>query len=563
MNAIRRCCLLLTLSLLGCETEAPKVADVVLLDGAVLTMNPAQPQARAVAIRATRIAFVGDEAEASDWIGEQTKVLRLNGVTVLPGLIDSHIHVMDSALERGACSLKDAELKVDQAAAIIKACAERSAGSDWLVVIGINSAGFRADRKALDAIVSDRPMVLWGSDGHTGWVNSLALKRAGITRERADPPDGRIERDGKGEPTGFLVEGAVNLIYDVLEKPTAQQREQALRDVLPELHAAGITTYMEANADAETVATYAALARNKQLTARVSIALASDGKNTPAEFARLRKLKDIAEAQPQLRADIIKLFADGVMEFPAQTAALLEPYSNENGTPTKKRGELYLEPSGVADFVRQADAQGFGIHIHAIGDRGVRAALDAFASARAGGSHGSYSLAHVQLVDEADLRRFRDLNVFASMQLLWAQPDNYSVDALLPYIGPTRQARQYPARAIVSHGGTIAGGSDWSVSSFNPFEAIATAISRTNAVEPERGPLGADQALTLAEMFAAYTINAARMLGRDQEIGSLEPGKAADLIVLDRHLTESSSSADIRAVKVTYTFTNGTRLIVP
>jgi predicted amidohydrolase YtcJ len=353
----------------------------------------------------------------------------------------------------------------------------------------------------------------------------------------------------------------MGLVSRHLEKPGPEQRERLLSRALRDLAAAGITTFMEANADAETVATYVALASKQQLPARVTFALESTGESTDEEFARLKGLRELARSQPQLRADIIKLFADGIIEYPTQTAALLEPYRDASGRPGKNLGPLYQEPEALAQFVTRADAEGFGVHIHAIGDRAARVALDAFARARQQGSRRSYSMAHLELVDPADFARFRELGVIASLQLQWAQPDNYTVEAALPYIGPQRQARLYPARSFIASGATIAGGSDWNVSTFNPFEAMAVAVSRTNPQQPQRGVLGAAEALKLSEMFAAYTINAARMLGRDAEIGSLQPGKAADVVVLDRTLNDHSSAEQIRGARVRLLFANGTLLI--
>jgi predicted amidohydrolase YtcJ len=198
--------------------------------------------------------------------------------------------------------------------------------------------------------------------------------------------------------------------------------------------------------------------------------------------------------------------------------------------------------------------------VHAIGDAAVRETLDAVEAARAAGSKQLYSIAHLQSIDPADLPRFAQLGVIASFQLFWALPDNYSVDALLPYIGADRQQRIYPARSVLAAGGTVAGGSDWDVTSFNPFEAMATGMSRTNPEEPVRGVLNEKERLTLDELLHAYTINAARLLGREAEIGSLAPGKAADLIVLDRRLTPESTSEAVRGTKVTQAFFAGRRV---
>ncbi len=562
------CFALTTALVLGACSKPPQepaqTADVVLLGGSIITQNPAQPEATALAFKDGRVVYVGDDAHADSWISKTTKVVRLKKATVLPGLIDTHIHVMSGGLDLDQCTFSDEAVTIEQAAPVIKECAARTPGTGLMLVQDLNAAGFRADRKALDAILANRPYFLWSADGHVGWANSAALKLAGITRETRDPADGRIERDSKGDPTGFLIDGALGMVSGLLPDPTPEEREQALTTMLPRLNAAGITTYMEANTGAEAVAAYVGFARKGKLTARVTLALGSEGKSSPEEFARLVKLRALAASQPKLlRADLVKLFADGVMEYPTQSAAMMDPYLDAKGRPTKSHGLLFVEPDPVAGFIKEADEQGFGVHIHAIGDRAVRASLDGFAAARAAGSKRSYSLAHVQLVDPPDLPRFQQLDVIASLQLLWAQPDNYSMESVRPYIGSERHARMYPARSIVTAGGTIAGGSDWSVSSFNPFEAMATAISRRNPKEPQRGTLNIDQALTLQETLSAYTLNAARLLERDDEVGSLAPGKAADVIVLDRRLDDSTSADDVRAAKVVYTFLGGRMVFGP
>jgi hypothetical protein len=483
---------------------------------------------------------------------------------VLPGLIDTHIHLMEGALGLDNCTLNDERLTLAQVAPKIRECAARTPGDSWVVVQGLNGADFTADLKAIDAVLPDRPLYLLGSDGHTGWVNSLALQRAGIDRKTPDPQGGRIDHDRSGALTGLLVdEPALQLVTRHLDKPTPEKRERVLVKALHDLAADGITTFMEANTDAETVETYVSLARKNQLPARVTIALESDGSVTDAEFARLKALRKLAETQPQLRADMIKLFEDGVIEYPLQSAALLEPYLDKNGKPTKNSGPAYFEVGPLTQFVLRADQEGFGIHIHAIGDRATRIGLDAFAAARKAGSRRPYSFAHLELVDPADIPRFKELDVTASMQLQWARPDNYTVEALLPYIGAERQARLYPAHSLWAAGARVAGGSDWDVSTYNPFEAMALAMSRTNPDEPQRGVLGKGEELTLHQMLLAYTVNAAQMLEREAELGSLQAGKAANIVVLDRRLDDSSSSAEVLAAKVVYTFNDGVQLIGP
>jgi len=549
----------LALLIAGCSGggSAPAPAQLVILDGDIQTMDTNLPQAQAVAVRDGRIAYVGNDAGAKKYVGPATQVVQAGGMTVLPGLIDSHIHAAEGALGLGGCSLEDKALTLDAAAEIIRACLPSAAPGTWLIVGEVNPAGFKADRKGLDAIVSDRPLFLWGADGHTGWINSKGLAAAGITRDTKDPPDGRIERDAKGDATGFLIDGALEPVLAALDKPTPEKRLQALREILPQLHAAGITSYLEANTDAETVATYAELAKAKELTARVTIALQSAGVDSDEEFARLNAVRASVADQPLLRADFIKLFADGVMEYPTQTAAMLEPYTDANGKTGKSRGKLYIEPQTLERFVKRADKEGYNVHVHAIGDAAVRETLDAFAAARAAGSKRLYSVAHLQSIDPADLPRFAEIGVFPSLQLLWAYPDNYSVEALLPYIGAERQQRIYPARSLVAAGATVAGGSDWDVSSFNPFEAMAIGMSRTNPEQPARGVQNAKEVLTLDELLHAYTINAARLIGRENEVGSLAVGNAADVIVLDRRFDANTTADAVRATKVTHAYFGG------
>jgi predicted amidohydrolase YtcJ len=563
MNHNMKLGVLVAIGLAGCS-KAPEhaTANLVVLDAAIQTMNPTQPQATALAVVDGRIAYVGDEQGAQPWIGKDTRVLRAKQATVLPGLIDSHIHLMEGALSLDSCTAADAQLTIEGLEPIIRDCVANNPGDGWVIVESVNGAGFKADRRALDAIVADRPVLLWGADGHSGWTNSAGLRVGGIDRNTKDPAGGKIERDRKGEPTGFLVDDALGELTANFPKASGEKRQELLLRALHDLKAVGVTTFLEANTSEPTIDTYIALVQKNQFHRKVTFALGSEGAATDEEFARLKALRQKAEAFPPMRANLIKLFEDGVMEYPSQTAAMLEPYL-ENGKPGKNLGPLYHEKEPLTAFVERAAKEGFGMHIHVIGDRAARVALDAFDAARKQGSKESYSLTHLELVDPQDLPRFKQLDVVASMQLQWGQPDNYSVDAVLPYIGPERQGRLYPAKSLLDAGATLAGASDWSVSTFNPFEAIAIAMSRKSVKEPQREPLAPDQAVSLQQMLTAYTLNAARMMGREQAVGSLEPGKDADFIVLDRTYTDSTPSSDVFATKVVYTFIDGAQQIGP
>jgi predicted amidohydrolase YtcJ len=556
---------LLCLTLAACAREpGVEPADLVITGGHVDTMNPASPTAQAVAVRAGRIVFVGDDAGAQPFIGEKTRVVQADRASVLPGLIDAHIHLMEGSLVMDDCTFDDAQLTVAQITPIIQECAVKKPGDGWLTVQELNGAGFSANRKDLDAIISDRPLVLFTSDGHSVLVNSRALAAAGIDRRTPNPSEGEIAHDARGEPTGFIVDKAVNLVIDRIPKLGEPERQALLLRGLLDIAAVGITTIMEANTSAATVATYVAVAQAGKLQARVSMALGSNGEPTDTEFARLDGVRKLADGVPRIRANFIKLFADGVVEYPTQSASLLAPYTDAKGKSTGNLGPTYLPATQLADFVQRADRENFNVHIHVIGDRATRMALDAFAAAREKGSKRLYSLAHLEMIDPADAPRFKALDVIACFQLQWARPDNYTEEAVLPYIGTDRQSRLYPAGMLARAGATISGGSDWNVSTFNPFEAMSIAMSRTNPAEPQRGALGPpEERLSLRQLLEAYTINAARQLGFEKEIGSIEMGKAADLVILDRKLGDRSSPADVLATQVRYTFAGGAQLFGP
>lgn len=548
----------------GCARQpAHPVAELVIRNGDLRTMDAKQPRASALAVRGGVIVYIGDEKGIGEWIGPGTRTVDAGGHTVLPGLIDSHIHAAEGALALDGCSLHDEQLTIAQAADAIRTCVAADKTSTWIVVNAVNGAGFKATRQDLDAIEKQRPLFLWSTDGHSAWVNTRGLELAGITRKTRDTPDGRIQRDARGDATGHLIDAATSLALGVMDKPSLDKRLDALRKVLPQLHADGITGYLEANTDEPTVDAYAELARRHELDARVSVAFESSGAHTPEEFKRLEAQRAKLADDPLFRADFIKLFADGVLEYPTQTAALLAPYNDAQGKPGKSSGKLFMSPADMTAFVQEAGRHGFNIHVHAIGDAAVRETLDAFAAARTAGSQQLLSIAHLQLIDAADLPRFAALHVYPSLQLLWAKPDNYSIDALTPWMGPERMQRQYPARTLAAAGAEIAGGSDWDVSSFNPFEAMATAMSRQDPEHRERGTLVAAEALTLDQMLAAYTLNAAKLIGRDREIGSLEAGKQADFIVLDRTFGTATTADEVRTTKPTGVFFAGRDITPP
>jgi predicted amidohydrolase YtcJ len=404
-----------------------------------------------------------------------------------------------------------------------------------------------------------RPLVLMATDGHSRWLNSKALAVCGITRETPDAADGRIMRDTSGDPTGHLVDGAQRLTDAAIPADTLETKVAALRKALPMLHATGLTSVMDASVAEAELEVLASLARAGELTMDVTTALEAEADGKVDSLPQLEDQRKRYAGLPNLHVNTVKVFVDGVMEFPSQSAALLEPYIQVDGQGRNDTGNLYVDPDALGRLATELDRRGFNLHTHAIGDRAVRVSLDAFAQARHAlgqQSRAKFSISHLQLIDPGDWPRFGELGVFASFQLLWAQPDNYATDAVQPYIGPMRSAMMYPARSLLGNGATLVGGSDWNVSSPAPLEAIAVAMDRRDPEHPEKAPLVPMQSVSLEVMLRAYTIEAARMLGIDDRTGSLTEGKQADLIVLDRNL-EGADADTVRAAAVRYTFSDG------
>jgi predicted amidohydrolase YtcJ len=530
---------------------SPERADMIILSGQIHTQDPEQPLVEAIAIKNGKIVKLGSNQEVRKMQSRHTRTLELAGQSVLPGLIDSHIHTIEGALALDACSMDDQKLTMTELSARIRQCAKQQSGSDWLQVVNVRSVGLTINKEDLDQILPKRPLFLVSTDGHTGWANSVALKTAGISPSTKAPDNGEIVYDVNAQLTGVLRDGATTLVSQVIPAMPLQQRVDALNRVMNQLYEAGISAFLEANSNAASVETFCALAQQGKLKARVTLALYSEGEATEYEFSRLEQLRQKA-AECGLLADTIKLYADGVMEYPTQTAAMLQPYLNDDGQQGQNRGSIYQSLTALTAFSSEALQRGFSIHVHSIGDAATHTTLDAFEVARkhAENTQRRLSISHLQLIDPADYSRFAQLNVIASLQLLWAQPDEYSVDAILPYIGSQRHSRLYPAASLLDAGATIAGGSDWNVSSFNPFMAMAIGRSRKNPDHPEFEPLNVTEALSLSTLLDAYTHNAAKILGREQQIGQLKVGMAADLIVLDRPLNENMTAAELSATKV-------------
>jgi hypothetical protein len=543
----------------GCSGEAPAppvaAADIVLRNGGIYTVDASRRWAQAAAIRDGVIVAVGGDDAVTALAGANTRVIDLGGRMALPGLHDSHVHPIRGGEMLRGCSL-DRILDLDALLAKVVDCAQRAPG-EWVVGdnydLGLFPEG-NAHRSVLDAVIADRPVFLRGSDGHSGWANSLALALAGIDARTPDPPKGVIERDPRtGEPSGTLRETANELIEALIPRPTAEEQAAALRAALREMASLGITSFVDAWVNEAQLQTYRGLEQAGELSARVRTCLTYGvlGEHQGEDFERvLRTLVDYVSLR--LDTGCIKIFLDGVLE--GETAALLEPYLDAS----QHRGELNFEPAALADAVSRFDALGLQVHMHAIGDRAVRAGLDAVEEAqrRNGARDHRHTMAHLQLVHPDDIPRFAALGVAADFQALWAFPDTWITGINLPAVGQARVDRMYPIGSIARAGGRIAGGSDWFVSSLNPFAAIETALLREDPAGEIAGVLNAGERVDLATMIAAYTIEGAWLMQHERRTGSIEVGKRADIVVLDRNLFEVPP-AEIGDAQVLLTLLDG------
>lgn len=515
--------------------DARQSAELVLRGGAVYTVDSVRSWAHAVGIRGGRIVYVGTDAGAADWIDAKTEVIDLQGKMLLPGFHDSHVHLVGGGIELAECDINGLT-ELDGILATLQTYAEQHAEKAWIRGGGwpltLNDGNPR--KEMLDKVVKDRPVLLDAFDGHSSWANSKALAIAGITKSTPDPPRGRIERDPvTGEPTGTLRESATRLVSDKIPPYSHEEYVAGLRRGLELANRLGITSVQEASVRDPHLKAYVDVDTAGELTVKAvaALKLEPDKPFSPqvAQFIEWRT-KHVGQ---RFRATAVKIFLDGVIE--SRTAATLQPYLGGDD-----RGWLNIELATLKPLAAELDRLGFQIHIHAIGDRAIQCSFDAleFARDRNGVRDSRHHLAHIQLIDPSDIPRFRRLGIVANFQPLWASADDYIVKMTEPILGSERSRWLYPIRSVADTGAVIVGGSDWSVSSMNPLEAIQVAVTRQRLEDDTSEPWIPEEVVNLGTMLAAYTINGAYVNFQEKETGSIEVGKAADLVVLDRNLFE-------------------------
>ncbi len=526
------------LLLAACGGNAPApgaAADLVILNGKVHVADEANTVAEAVAVQGTTILKVGTSAEIKVLVGPATRIIDAQGATVAPGFNDAHVHFISGGLSlgdvdlAGLTTLRDVQDKIrafvaDQPAnAWIK-------GRGWLYAPFVNASPTRAQ---LDAVVTDRPAVMTCYDGHSVWVNSKALALAGITKDTKDPVNGVIVRDPRtGEPTGHLKESAMDLLANVLPQVTDDDRRAALVAAVAHANQFGITSIQNAGGTVAEMALYEAARKAGALTVRAYLAMAAEDGITEAEVDAMDAARTEYGDDPTLRTGIVKMFADGVIE--SKTAAMLAPYvgSKSAGTPNMTAEEMNR-------IVAMFDKRGWQVQIHAIGDRAIRMALDAFESAAkanpAPARGRRHRLEHVEAIAPEDIARFGALGVIASQQPIHvALGDSNTAVPLGPWpdaIGPERASRAWVWKSIQAAGGRLAFGSDWPVATLEAGQGLWLASTRVTIRN------GADQRLSIDDALAGYTRWAAYASFDDRRKGTLAPGMLADIVVLTSDIT--------------------------
>lgn len=527
----------------GANPREDQGANLVFLNGAVYTMDATRSWASAVAIQGNRIVFVGADSDAKAYITAKTRVIDLKGRMLLPGFHDSHVHPSVAGVDSARLQL-DGLLDKQQVFAKIKAYAASHSQDSWILGAGWSETPFLPTglptRQMLDEFIPDRPAFFYNNSGHAAWTNTKALEIAGVTSRTPDPPNGRIERDSNGEPTGILEEYAAEIVASHRPSPTREEMKKGLVAALHEMSKYGVTSVVDAYATPDIGQSYADIYNSHRLPVRAILCLAYDPARDDDTQIREFISRRGGWTSGQLRQTCVKILLDGVPEH--HTAAFIDPYVDDVQF---GNGPLFVDPERLKRLFVKLDKAGFQIHVHTIGDRAVREALDAIAAAEeANGDHDSRpTLAHLDLVDPSDLNRFRKLGVVANMTPIWSRGDDWETVFAPRLLGVARSKRVLQTETLLKSGAVLVWGTDWPVTGVSPLEGIETAVTHRfpGGVDPAGKPDAVwipEERVSLEQAIAAYTIAGAYLAHEEKELGSIETGKLADLVVLDKNLFE-------------------------
>jgi hypothetical protein len=564
------------LTLLGLSLDTAFAADaagaVIFFNGRVFTAEPEHPYADAVAIRGDRIVGVGALAAVEALAGPDARRIDLGGKFLMPGMIDSHAHPIEGGLELLSARYTAADGSVPNLVAFVESkLGDKSAFRGDVLVVSDLDIGIWSKAADIDAALSSgqfakRRVVLIGSDGHTLWANRAARVKAGVTQafiKKLPESDRKYYGFDAGmNPNGFLVDDGKNALTESLPPLSLATLVAGGRAALEYMHSLGITGWLDAAPagvvgggvplsvkDPGVLPAYKALGEAGELTEHVvAYPVVQPDLGFP-QIDVVQQLQAKFQGIRNFKIPGLKVFADGVVEIPSQTAALTRPYVN-----TGREVKPLFTPSKMKELVAEAYRRGLSVHIHAIGDLAVKESLDAFEAARRANPSTNlpFVMTHAQFVDPEDIPRFAELKVTAALQLLWALADPSTNELVKPYIDPGIYRWMYPARSILDSGGVISGASDWPVSTANPFLAIYQAETRRG----EQGVLDESQRMPREAMLYAYTRNSAQALDMADQIGTLSVGKLADLVLIDRDVL-TVPAEELKDAKVVWTLFGG------
>jgi hypothetical protein len=547
--------LLISAVALNGQTSASETATLALVNGRVWLDGASF--AEAVAIRGDRILRAGSTLDIRKLTDASTQVIDLGGRLVTPGFNDAHIHFLGGSLGLTQVDVTDAKTPADIIERVA-AFAKRHPAAPWITGRGWQYTSFPGGmptKSYLDAILKDRPVFLSAYDGHSGWANSRALELAGITRETRFDGFGEIVRDASGDPTGALKEGAQGLVRRLIPEPTREQKLDALRQGMQLAARLGITSIQNANGSPEELALYDELLKRGELTLRVSVAFSVGARTAPQDIQRYTELKTKYDLNPMLRAASVKFVIDGVIE--SHTAAMLEPYSDLPPNHGAPMGELSMPADEYRNLVLQFDKAGFQIYTHAIGDRGVREALNAYEAARAANrrTFSRHRIEHIETISPVDIPRLAKLDVMASMEPIHADPG--TIDVWAKAVGPERLPYSFPWASLQRSGARLVFSSDWPAAiALDPIRGLHNAVNRrTIEGQPPKGWLPQER-LKLVDALRAYTQAGAYASYEELIKGRIAPGMLADLIVLSQDLFKIEP-AKIFQTRVAMTVFNG------
>jgi hypothetical protein len=520
----------------------PAFAEAIYQNGAVYTVDSNNSWAQALAVTGGRIGAVGTDAEILKLRGPTTTMVNLEGRMVMPGIHDLHGHPMQAGLAHFyECSFPFSSTMA-QIVEKVRACATRTPKGQWIRggqwAQELLTSRTVPHRRVLDAISTDHPIFLGDSTVHDGWMNSRALALIGIERTTPDPPGGVIDRDSSGEPTGIVHDNATFHVMQRLPAYAPEQYATALEWAMRQMHQVGVTTLKDALVDGHALAAYRDLDRAGRLSMRVGTSLAWKGSWTEPHTRELENIAGRVQYRTdRVATDFIKIFLDGIP--PTRTAAMLEPYLPDVKHGARFTGSLIHEPGTLAADVTALDAQGLTMKIHATGDRAVRVALDAFEAARKanGPSDRRHEVSHAELVHPQDVPRFKALGVAAEMcPILWYRSP--LVDVMARVVGEEKANRFWPTRTLVESGALVIYGSDWPsvVPDPSPWPGLEALVTRRDPYANSGPPLWGEQAVDLATAVRIMTLNGAVAARTGESTGSLEVGKWADFLILDRNI---------------------------